>query len=67
MSLIATFESYHALRAPTPGSALYAQRTHYVSKLEVAVLVWLAVELPGESKTDVAQFEWRLRPHRVAE
>ena len=67
MSLTATFAIYHRLWAATLEGTLYAQRPHFVSKLEVAVLVWAAVQLLEERQGEPVELEWFLRPHHAAD
>lgn len=66
MSLTATFEVYHRLWGFTLRGTQYAQRTHFLSKLEVALMVWASTLIIEESPADAKEFLWMLRPHHIA-
>ena len=66
MSLTAAFEVYHRLWGFTLKETQYAQRTHFLAKLEVALMVWACTSIIDKSPVDVSEFVWMLRPHHVA-
>jgi hypothetical protein len=67
MSLTGTFEVYMRVWAPTMLGTMYCKRTHFIDKLEVALLAWACVALIEASLLDVSGFLWHLRPHHVSE
>ena len=66
MSLTAASFVYDQLWHSTMVGTLYATRTHFVSKLCVALLTWSTLRMMMRSGLDICTFTWYLRPHHVA-
>ena len=45
---------------------MYCERTHFISKMLVAVLAWATSALLRAGSVDVRSFQWYLRPHHEA-
>ena len=60
---------YGSLFGHTFGGTMYATRTHFIQKPEVAVLIFGRLQLLGDSGVDMPPFtrQWYLRPHHVAD
>jgi hypothetical protein len=57
---------YQGLWRPSLQGTMYAQRTHFLQKLELNIITFAAILMFAESGLDVQSFAWRLRPRHEA-
>ena len=63
MSLTAAAFVYSQLWGNTMQGTMYSLRTHFVSKLCMALVTWSSLKLILRSGLDICSFTWYLRPH----